>query len=291
MNLQYADLAPERARQVISSSDEGEDAVPARLFGAGQDALQQQGAPIISSRRLRCEEIWGGISLADTDVCTRGLCASILSSACGSETGGDIYYFSVCSSDLLTRMALADMRGHGADASRLSGALYKSLQSRMNTLNGGGVLEDLNEEVHRHGFSALTTAAVLSYYVATGKMYFSYAGHPPLFIRNGEAGWRPLVLEDESPRANLPLGVMRGTRYDQIELRSGDRLFVYTDGVLECPDASGDEFGEHRLLSVLRRTEKVSLSETKEAVTRALRAHAGGDFAHDDCTFVIAEIR
>jgi sigma-B regulation protein RsbU (phosphoserine phosphatase) len=189
-------------------------------------------------------------------------------------------------------MALADMRGHGADASRLSAALYKSLQRRMNSLNGGGVLEDLNEEVHQQGFSALTTAAVLSYYTSTRRMYFSYAGHPPVFIRDGETGWRPLVLKHESPRANLPLGVMRGTRYDQneIELRRGDRLFLYTDGVLECPDASGDDFGEDRLLSVLRRTEKLSLSEAKEAVTRALRSHAGGDFAHDDCTFVIAEI-
>ena len=244
------------------------------------------------TKRLQCEEIWGGISLANTEVCTRGLCASILSSACGSDAGGDIYYFSVCSSDLLTRMALADMRGHGADASRLSATLYESLQRRMNTLNGGGVLEDLNEEVHQHGFSALTTAAVLSYYVSSGKMYFSYAGHPPLFIRRGDSGWRPLLLEEESPRANLPLGVMRGTRYDQneIELRSGDRLFVYTDGVVECPDASGDEFGEHRLLNVLMRTENLSLSETKDVVIRKLRSHAGGDFSHDDCTFMVVEI-
>jgi sigma-B regulation protein RsbU (phosphoserine phosphatase) len=50
--------------------------------------------------RIRCSEIWGGIRVVDTDVCTRGINASIFSIACGDVMGGDIYYFSVCSANL-----------------------------------------------------------------------------------------------------------------------------------------------------------------------------------------------
>jgi phosphoserine phosphatase RsbU/P len=244
-------------------------------------------------RRIACAEIWGGISLVDTDVCTRGLSASILSAACGNSTGGDIYYFSVCSSDLLSRVAIADMRGHGAQASELSGMLFEALQRRMNTLDGAGVLEELNEEVRAHGFAALTTAAVVSYYHATSRLYFSYAGHPPMLLRRREGPWQPLPVRTESYGANLPLGVRAGTRYDQdeIELRVGDRLFLYTDGVVECPDACDEELGESRLIDVLNACGGEStLTEVKQAVWSALLAHApGGDLRHDDCTFLAME--
>lgn len=55
----------------------------------------------------------------DSDVCTRGITASIHASACDSEQGGDIYYLAVCSSDLLTRIVVADVRGHGASVAQM----------------------------------------------------------------------------------------------------------------------------------------------------------------------------
>ncbi|MEO8029168.1 MAG: serine/threonine-protein phosphatase, partial [Bryobacteraceae bacterium] len=107
-------------------------------------------------QQIRCAEIWGGVSVVDLDVCTNGLTASILSTASGGKKGGDIYYFSVCSSDKLTRIAIADLRGHGEQVSHLSEWLYQSLEQRMNTLDGAGVLSDLNGLVHAHGFEAIT---------------------------------------------------------------------------------------------------------------------------------------
>lgn len=242
--------------------------------------------------RIRCAEIWGGIHSADTAVCTRGLSASIFSAAAGDVKGGDIYYFSVCSSDLLSRVALADMRGHGTEASLLSASLYESMQEHMNTLDGSGILSDLNQEVRRHGFLALTTAAVVGYYSADSKLYFSYAGHPPLFVRSAGQPWTSLRFRNETTGANLPLGVLAAARYDQegFELRPGDRLLLYTDGVLECPNAAGEEFGEGRLLKVLNGTDPMPISEVKQQIAEALFRHSGGALVHDDCTFMIIEI-
>jgi hypothetical protein len=60
--------------------------------------------------RLPCAAIWGGIEPASLDVCTQGVIASLCSTASGGQRG-DIYYMSVCSHDLRTRIVVADVRG------------------------------------------------------------------------------------------------------------------------------------------------------------------------------------
>ena len=57
--------------------------------------------------------------------------ASIFSSTCCGGKGGDIYYFGVCEGDTLTRLATADVTGHGEAVSEISGYVYNSLQRHM----------------------------------------------------------------------------------------------------------------------------------------------------------------
>ena len=244
------------------------------------------------AHQIRCAAIWGGISVVDLDVRTRGISASIQSTASGGERGGDMYYFSLCSADMLTRVAVADMRGHGEQVSHLSQWLYNSLEERMNSLDGAGVLSDLNGIVHAHGFEALTTAAVVSYYLGDSNLYFSYAGHPPILLRRGGGEWTALPLEGSPGPANLPLGAMRGARYDQAKtnLQPGDRIFVYTDGIPECPDPAGEFYGEERLLDVLQRTAHLSTAEIKQTVFESVGKHVGGPLLHDDCTLMVLEV-
>lgn len=242
--------------------------------------------------QIRCAEIFGGNTLTDIDVCTRGLTASVFSAASEGDRGGDVYYVSVCSSNLLTRIAVLDMRGHGSEVSHLSEWLYRSLEHHMNTPDGAGILSDLNAQVHARGFEALTTAAILSYYIGDSRLYFSYAGHPPALLRAGRSGWEPLALEDTTTPANLPLGVMRAVQYDQqsIVVQPGDRFVIYTDGVLECANRDGCLFGDERLNSVLTANVDESVTDLKQAVSSELRAWAGGALSHDDCTLMAVEV-
>jgi phosphoserine phosphatase RsbU/P len=243
-------------------------------------------------RHIRCAEIFGGNNLADIDLCTRGLTASVFSAASEGERGGDVYYFSVCSSDLLTRIALLDMRGHGKEVIHLGEWLYRSLERHMNSLDGACVLSDLNTEIHAHGFEAITTAAVLTYYIGDSNLHFSYAGHPPALVRRSAAGWETLPITDTKAPANLPLGVLRNVHFDQqaLTMQSGDRFFVYTDGIVECPDAGGCFFGEERLADALEANAPLSLQEMKRAVAGRLRSWGRDSLAHDDCTFMIVEV-
>jgi sigma-B regulation protein RsbU (phosphoserine phosphatase) len=242
--------------------------------------------------RIKCAEIWGGIMAINTDVCTAGLSASIFSTAHDGDRGGDIYYVSVCKWDYLTRIAIADLRGHGGQASRLSAWVYESMQRRMNTTSGKKVLSDLNGEVTSRGFDAMTTAVVVGYHAMKQKLYFSYAGHPPAYVQHRGGEWQTLTLDPGSGPTNLPLGVLPDVRYDmeQIRMKRGDRICLYTDGIPECIGPDDEPFGETRLADSLNRNAALSPAGLKLAILADLERHRGDCPPDDDMTLLIAEL-
>jgi serine phosphatase RsbU (regulator of sigma subunit) len=246
--------------------------------------------------QIRCAEIWGGVNAKQDEIATPGVRAVIHSSASGDERGGDLYYFSVCAYDTLTRIAIADVRGHGLAASQLSEWLYNSLESRMNDSNGGGVLEDLNDIVRGRGFEAITTAAIATIHRDKGELYYCYAGHPPLMLGRLGQVWRELPPPTTTGPTNLPLGIVANARYVQEKavVAPGDRLFLYTDGVSECPangsNADSEMFGDKRMSMVLNEFKGCPLRESGQAIHDALLGHAGGQLTHDDCTFMFVEV-
>jgi phosphoserine phosphatase RsbU/P len=243
--------------------------------------------------RIRCAEIWGGIQDASLDACTSGIRASLYSSACSGGRGGDVYYFSVCGHDVLTRVALADVTGHGEAVSRVSQWLYDSLAARMNSRRCDRVLADLNRAAEKFGEAAISTVAVIGFYRWTGRLYFSYAGHPPALLYEQRVGrWLPVELPESAGLANLPVGVTEASRFDQgrRRVRRGDRLLLFTDGVIEAPDAAGRLFGLERLTNVLQAHAAAPLAELTEAVVGAVRQHVGGPLTHDDVTVLALEI-
>ena len=70
----------------------------------------------------------------------------------------------------------------------------------------------------------------------------------------------------------------------------GDRLFVYTDGVIDAPSPEGESFGLARLKNVLDANPEASLSELKSAVLKTLNQYAQKELSHDDVTLIALEI-
>ena len=242
---------------------------------------------------IRYNEIWGGIRSDDLQASTDGLNASLYSRACDGGKGGDVYYFSVCAGGIFTRIAVADVEGHGRAVSEISQWIYDALAARMNSNEGHEVLADLNRMAVDHGYKAMTTAAVITFYRTDCKLYFAYAGHPPIFVhRKANPGWEAVTLRERSTVANLPLGIEPDAPYDeqQVPLVAGDRLFLYTDGLIEAPDHQGDVFGTGRLLDTLEAGSGESFKGLKDAVLDALRRHTGGSLTHDDVTFMVVEV-
>lgn len=247
----------------------------------------------VQKHTVGCSTIWGGIKNANLDVKTGALTASLYSSACNGGKGGDIYYFSVCGHDMLTRIAIADVVGHGEDVSDVSCWVYDSLVKRMNRLDGNSVLTELNSKLYSRGFEAITTAAIVAFYRNKNNLYFSYAGHPPIYIkRKDEKEWHPASLENTEGASNLPLGIKEDTHYDQteIELSPGDRLFLYTDGVTEGINKEKQLYGENRLLDLLNEYGDLELPVVKNMILTDLHDYTEGSWDHDDLTLMALEV-
>jgi sigma-B regulation protein RsbU (phosphoserine phosphatase) len=84
-----------------------------------------------SPDRIECKGVWGGIRDNDIEVSHGKVIASIYSAACCGGKGGDIYYFGVCKDGEITRLAVADVAGHGKTVAEVSQYVYDSLKDHM----------------------------------------------------------------------------------------------------------------------------------------------------------------
>ena len=88
------------------------------------------------------------------------------------------------------------------------------------------------------------------------------------------------------------LGVFANQKFESavVELSSGDRLVLFTDGVTEARDCNEDEFGDERLLAALRATQLGSAAEIQRKVLQSASEFSQGIW-HDDATVVVVAVQ
>ena len=240
---------------------------------------------------LSCGEIWGGIRNCDEDIASAGLTASLYSVASDGAKGGDIYYLSLCESNMLTRMVLADVTGHGENVSKISKMIYQAIQSHMNNSQGDKLLSELNQTAIGIGLDAMTTVVMAAFYRFDGNLYFANAGHPPALIKlKNESSW--LELKPAKGVNDPVLGVLPQAIYAQNEMRvdSGDCLVLYSDGLIEAHHEQKGFFTTSRLKNFLNQHPEVPTSKLKHIVIDEIRRFTGGSLEHDDVTVMVVKI-
>jgi len=241
-------------------------------------------------RSLHCREVWGGLDDADEALDAAGLCASLYSRSYSGGRGGDVYYLSVCDAGLLARVVIADVVGHGHHVAEVSRWIYETMAARLNDHDDASVLDELNRLAVERGYDAVTTAVVASCCQGDPMVSITYAGHPPVMLQHGSRV-HTIAPPDLGRWINLPLGVSAETTYRAVTLpmAAGDRLFLYTDGLIEARARDGRQFSGQRLAGVLDTLSSASVDGLKRGVVEALDAYTASDGPDDDVTFLAIE--
>jgi sigma-B regulation protein RsbU (phosphoserine phosphatase) len=248
--------------------------------------------------RLACLELHGGNQAGAYAAELPGLAAWVSCRPVGaSQSGGDLYYLSACSQGVIARVALADIAGHGAIVSSAAVRLRDALRAHVDHWDQSQLIRRLNESILKGAPHArFATAFLASFYRESGELLFTNAGHqPPLWYRVATGEWSFLL--DSTPYSkeivDLPLGMIEGTSYSQtaVQLEMGDLLLLYTDGIDESVDESGEQLGLERLLSIARGLPVESAKAAGQALLSAIERFRGSAPPADDQTVVALERR
>src|SRR5215212_1205531 len=202
------------------------------------------------------------------------------------QIGGDYYDFILCADGRLV-VALGDVSGKGTSAALLMSSLHAAVHAQVAscrpiTETVGAVNRYLADNTPANRFVTLFYAELDP---LTGSLSFINAGHnPPIIAHEGGK------LETLGA-GGLPLGIVPDFDYREgrTQLRPGDVLVAYSDGVTESQNPSGEEFGTVRLQEVVARNLSRSAAGIRDKIEAALSSFAQGTPAGDDVTLVIVK--
>jgi sigma-B regulation protein RsbU (phosphoserine phosphatase) len=201
--------------------------------------------------------------------------------------GGDFYDF-IPITDKILGLAIADVSGHGLPAALQVRDVYTGLRMGLSRdFKIVRTVERLNEIIHR---STLTSRFVSMFYgelELNGTFIYVNAGHPPPFYVRADGTAQPLRA------GGAVLGPIRQATYERgfVHLAPGDLVVLTTDGILESQAKGADgktgEYGEERLLAVVRAHLGRPAKEIVEAVFADVDAQRGRRPIRDDRTVVV----
>lgn len=201
------------------------------------------------------------------------------------EIGGDYYDF-IERHDGRYIVALGDVSGKGTSAALLMSSLHAAVHAQV--ASNQSLVETITA-VNRYLEANTPTNRFVTLFYAeldptTGSISFVNAGHNPPLIVHAAGTIEKLAA------GGPPLGIMQTPyREGRTQLQPGDALVIYSDGVTETVNPSGEEFGPERLSDVVARNLESSAAGIRDKIEAALTRFAQGMSAVDDVTLVIVK--
>jgi hypothetical protein len=188
-------------------------------------------------------------------------------------------------------VVIGDISGKGISAALLMALIHGAIQSISWTRSPADhelASRSLNGLLCRKTATERYSSLFWGYYEPDSSMLrYVNAGHPPpiLFRRNENGGYELLRLECGGP----VLGLLPDGQYEQGEQRvmATDLLVAFSDGIFEAPNAANEEFGEARLIDVVRSTWNTSPENIRDALLSAVRDFIKDTPVADDQTLVV----
>lgn len=199
-----------------------------------------------------------------------------------TSVAGDFYDF-ILADDKQAGLLIADVSGHGVPAALIASMVKLAATSqRSEAANPSSFLAGMNNALLGNTQNQFVTAAYVHLDSESRELRYSAAGHPPmLLLRQGN------VREIEEN--GLMLAAFDFAKYSNVthQLEQGDRLLLYTDGIVEAADASGKFFGQDSLSDLLRQTSKLTPSEAADRIIDSVGRWAVSQ--DDDLTVLVCD--
>jgi len=241
-------------------------------------------------RQIQCTEVWGGTCASDVSVKLAGIRGECFARPfSGDAEGGDIHFLSVCGMNILSKVVLADVSGHGAESASVSRIIHDALVESIGAHDNSSMLEHVNAAFleRRTGDFRFTTMVSLIFDSRDLSLVYAYAGHPAILRGNRRTGRFRRLLPDAGERGGMPLGVLPGTQYEQhsVQLEPGDVLVLYSDAFSEAPAGEGGFLGERGLARLLEGAPSFDPPDLKQHLLNYV-----GTELNDDATLIILEV-
>ena len=203
------------------------------------------------------------------------------------SVGGDYYDFIELGEHQIG-IALADVAGKGVPAALLMAVVQASL--RIVASDGRTSIPELAAKINGFLHRSTSSSSYATFFYAqlderSRRLTYVNAGHnPPYLLRQAE------ILELNV--GGTVLGMFPQMTYEQatVDLRPGDVLVAFTDGVTEALNASEEEFGEVRLKALLQSIIDLSATEISAKISNELRGWIKDTAQYDDLTFVVLKV-
>lgn len=198
---------------------------------------------------------------------------------------GDFYDF-IELPDGRIGLVMADVSGHGVPAAFFMAVARTNLRDHATQYaDPGACLAQTNRALcAQNSMDLFVTVFYGVLDPATGVLRYACGGHNPQLLRRADAS-----VEMLDGSGGLVLGVMPDVEFADhtVQLRPGDRLVFYTDGVTEACDPANELYGEARLIAEVRARGDGASAALLDGICDSLTSFAGGAAQSDDITLVV----
>jgi predicted permease len=208
--------------------------------------------------------------------------------------GGDYYDFLELGNHQIG-IALADVAGKGIAAALIMSIVQASLRSLAGS-NGaslGDLAAKMNRLLHRStGTSSYATFFYGQFDEQQRRLRYVNAGHnPPMLLRAVSSPDEANPIEELAAGGTI-IGMFAQSKYEEssVDLKSGDVLIAFSDGVTEAHNPVDDEFGDDRLKDVLRRYAHLPIAEMSSQILNELKTWMADAPQFDDLTFILMKV-
>jgi len=183
--------------------------------------------------------------------------------------------------------ALGDVAGKGPPAALLSAMMQGIFAAQAASSDSPSqTIGRVNLALYRRGIESRFVTLMYGAMKPDGRLTYCNAGHnPPLIISPGDSAQKVRRLECGGPI----VGLFDAATFDEetVTLQPGDWLIVFSDGVSEAMSASGDEYGENRIVTVVERNKALEPRQLLEALFADVREFTRGAAQSDDITAMV----